>query len=173
MNVNGTTAGVVGTGLDIASEAGHASNAATNVAGVSGALGLITGMWGMGKAGVDMADNGVGLQNSTDMAFNTAGAGAGLGTLLGASGPAAPLAAAAATGYGIGNVVNSVADSQYALDANGQGLDDRVQDSIIQDAIANGEDPESFSNIVQGTVAGSVGQIADAGRGAWNWAFGD
>ncbi len=183
MNVNGNAAGVTGAVLDAAtvdratapwSTGGKAlGSTGQNIAGVSSALGLITGAYGMGKAGADMAQNGVNIQNGADMAFNAAGTTAGAIGLSGATGAAstvaAPLLGAAAAGYGVGGVINSIADSEYAVDENGQGTDDRLQQQVIDEAIARGEDPTSLANIAKGTLYGTAGQIWDAGRAATNW----
>lgn len=173
MNVNGTTAGVVGTGLDMYSAGNTLGTVGQNVSGVSGALGYMTGAYGMGKAGADMYQNGIGVQNSADMGFNALSTYGGGASLLGSTSWTGPVAGAAAAGYGIGNVMNSIADSEYGTreDANGHrvGTDDEWQQAIIDDAIARGEDPSSFTNIVKGGLAGTAGQILDVGRGVGNW----
>ncbi len=170
MNVNGNAAGVVGTGLDIASEAGHTlGNVGTNVQGVSGALGLITGSYGMGKAGADMYQNGVGLQNSADMAFNGAGTYAGAATLMGSSGPAAPLAGAAARGYGVGGPINSAAGSDYAKQEPG-GVGGTHQ-TYADWWLDTGAEIGGATGMAVGVGGATFGTIADACVAAYNWLF--
>jgi len=170
MNVNGNAAGVTGMGLDIASEAaGGLGNTASNVAGVTGALGLITGAYGMGKAGADMANNGVGLQNSADMAFNGLGTFAGGAGLMGASGPAAPLAGAAAAGYGVGGLINSAAGSEYAQQDEGSvgGTHETYADWWLD----TGADIGGVGGMAVGVAGATAGTFADAGVAAWNYLF--
>jgi hypothetical protein len=145
------------------------SSALGHAGGAFAALGLANDVH-------DMTQNGVNVDNGMSATGNALGVGSYAAGTFGAAGGtaatvAAPLMAAAAGGLAVGGVMNSIADSEYALDENGMGTDDHWQDSIIEDAIANGEDPTSVWNIAKGTAAGTVGQIADVGRGIGNWLF--
>lgn len=106
----------------------------------------------------------------------TAG-GAGLATSVTAAGAlpiAATVGAGLAAGVTIGNGINSLADSEYNpfMDEQGRGTDDRWQQSIIDNAIANGEDPSSTWNVIKGGLAGTAGTLIDgtaaAGCAVWS-----
>jgi len=169
MNVTGNSAGVAGTGLDIASELGSAGNAAKIASKGAAGLGAFTGAYGMGKAGGDMYKNGVGLQNSTDMAFNGLGTFAGVSGLLGSTGPAAPVAGAAAMGYGVGGLINEAGNSEYAKQAPGSvgGTNETYADWWLDQGVAQG----GVTGAAIATVGGTFGTIADAGVAAWNYLF--
>lgn len=122
----------------------------------------------------DMTQNGINVDNGLSATGNGLGLGAWAAGTFGAAGGgaatvAAPLMAAGAGGLAVGGLMNRIADSSYAMDEHGQGTDDRWQQSIIDDAIANGEDPTSTWNIIKGGAAGTAGQLVDTARGIGNW----
>ena len=164
---------------------------AMNFLGATGAT--VAGGIGTAALGADIA-MGLGATGSTVSSISTAttagvatgSTGAGLATSVASAG-ALPVAAAVggglAAGVAIGTGINNLADSEYNpyMDEQGQNTADRWQQSIVDEAIANGEDPGSVWNVTKGTVAGMAGTIGNgvaAGanavgsglRGAWNWA---
>lgn len=146
---------------------GLGGNTASKFLGHAG--GALAGL-GLANDIYDMTQNGFTVDNTMSGAGNALGVGSWAAGTFGAAGGglstvAAPLMAAGAGGLAIGGLMNSIADSKYALDENGQGTDDRWQQGIIDRAIANGEDPSSFGNVVLGGLAGTAGQIVDVGKG--------
>ena len=164
-----TLYGALDAGLDVA------GNQPGWMGAASGALGAVGGglaAFGLGWDIADIATNGLGVDNGLSAAGNAMGTGSFLAS-VGAFGTgatataAAPLLAAGAGGLAVGGIMNSIADSDYNLfqDEQGRGTDDRWQQAIIDNAIANGEDPSSLGNVVLGGLAGTAGQLVDVAGG--------
>lgn len=175
--------GYLGTGATFVGEWTNGYNPATSnlglLNGASSFLGGTLSGVGMIQAGMDMSENGLNVENGMNM-FNNA---VGLASVL--PGPQAAVAGAYSLGNAIGNVANYAADSEYGkwrTDAQGRpiGSDDLWQQQLIDEAIANGEDPSSAWNMIKGTAYGTFGQLADATMAVpgiagalWDSVFGD
>lgn len=179
INTAATLYGGVDAAMDVAGTApGVMKSASPFMSGFGGGLAA----FGLGWDAADIATNGLNVDNGLSATGNALGVGSTIATAAGAT-TAAPLLAAGSAGLAIGGAMNSVADSDYNFlkDEQGRGTDDRWQQAIIDNAIANGEDPASTWNIIKGGTVGTAGQIIDAGAGAlgavgsglssvWNWA---